>query len=163
MLNSKHHAKNRTSLRGLDHDTLFLNDPLCGQKLSISKRILIVLFETCWLAGKKPFDSWLRSRNTFLNDPVLSLSVLLQYWRHPPTSSTHPRLSLTLVFSRCQCRPDKTPKVLGQSLLLYGSLPSSFFPVFFPGCLRCHCPKSKWPCYSFWHLWTPHQRTSTAQ
>ena len=25
---AEHHAKNRTSLRGLDHDTLFLNDPL---------------------------------------------------------------------------------------------------------------------------------------
>ena len=25
---AEHHAKNRTSLRGLDYDTLFLNDPL---------------------------------------------------------------------------------------------------------------------------------------
>ena len=25
---AEHHAKNRTPLHGLDHDTLFLNDPL---------------------------------------------------------------------------------------------------------------------------------------
>ena len=32
---AEHHAENRTSLRGLDHDTLFLNDPLPdGRNLS---------------------------------------------------------------------------------------------------------------------------------
>ena len=28
LTHTEHHATNRTSLRGLDHDTLFLNDPL---------------------------------------------------------------------------------------------------------------------------------------
>ena len=40
---AEHHAKKRSSLRGLDHDTLFLDDPLCGAEVGLGKTKFVSL------------------------------------------------------------------------------------------------------------------------
>ena len=42
---AEYHAKNRTSLRGLDHDTLFLNNPLLDEERIERKRKRFVSWE----------------------------------------------------------------------------------------------------------------------
>ena len=69
---AEHHAKNRTSLRGLDHDTLFLNDPLPTDELRGEMRHVV-------LDPELAIHSWRRRwktvsiilRNSICGQPVL--------------------------------------------------------------------------------------------